>query len=205
MTRIEEILSFWFGEIDAGGLATTAQAKRWFRASAETDNLILERFETDLQKAIQGQLTSWEQYPRGRLALIVLLDQFSRNIYRGTARAFAQDELALSLCLQGIDIGHDLALRPIERTFYYLPMEHAESLEMQDRCVQHYEQLVASLPPGSGGEASAFAQLCAQPSRCHRPVRPLPPSQQTVATGIDGSRTRVSVPGRGYLRTTVII
>ena len=146
MTRIEEILSFWFGEIDVDGLATAEQAKRWFRASAETDNLIRERFETDLQKAIQGQLTSWEQYPRGRLALIVLLDQFSRNIYRGTAQAFAQDELALSLCLQGIDIGHDLALRPIERTFYYLPMEHAESLEMQDKCVQHYQQLVASLP-----------------------------------------------------------
>ncbi|MFQ5761239.1 MAG: DUF924 family protein, partial [Acidiferrobacterales bacterium] len=94
-----------------------------------------------------GQLTSWEQHPRGRLALIVLLDQFSRNIYRGTAQAFAQDELALSLCLQGIDIGHDLALRPIERTFHYLPMEHAESLEMQDKSVQHRRQLVASLPP----------------------------------------------------------
>ena len=105
-----------------------------------------------LQKATQGQLTSWEQYPRGRLALIVLLDQFSRNIYRGTAQAFAQDELALSLCLQGIDIGHDLALRPIERTFYYLPMEHPESLEIQDKCVQHYEQLVASVPPPTAKE-----------------------------------------------------
>jgi uncharacterized protein (DUF924 family) len=146
MTRIEEILSFWFGEIDADGLATAEQTKRWFQASVDTDKLIRERFEPDLQKAIQGQLTSWEQYLRGRLALIVLLDQFSRNIYRGTAQAFAQDELALSLCLQGIDIGHDLALRPIERTFYYLPMEHAESLEMQDKCVQHYQQLVASLP-----------------------------------------------------------
>lgn len=147
MTRIEEILSFWFGEIDSDGLATAEQAKRWFRASAETDKLIRERFETDLQKTIRGQRTSWEQYPRGRLALIVLLDQFSRNIYRGTAQAFAQDELALRLCLQGVDIGHDLALRPIERTFYYLPMEHAESLEIQDKCVQHYEQLVASAPP----------------------------------------------------------
>lgn len=149
MTRIEEILSFWFGEIDADGLATAEQAKRWFKASAETDNLIRERFEIDLQKAIQGQLTSWEQYPRGRLALIVLLDQFSRNIYRGTARAFAQDELALSLCLQGIDLGHDLALRPLEQSFYYLPMEHAESLEIQDRCVQHYQQLMATAPPAT--------------------------------------------------------
>jgi uncharacterized protein (DUF924 family) len=147
MTRIEEILSFWFGEIDADGLATAKQTKRWFQASVDTDKLIRERFEPDLQKAIQGQLSSWEQYPRGRLALIVLLDQFSRNIYRGTAQAFAQDELALSLCLQGIDIGHDLGLRPIERTFYYLPMEHAESLEMQDKCVQHHQQLVTSLPP----------------------------------------------------------
>lgn len=149
MTRIEEMLSFWFGEIDADGLAKQEQAKRWFRASAETDKLIRERFESDLQKAIQGQLPSWEQYPRGRLALIVLLNQFSRNIYRGTAQAFAQDELALSLCLQGIDIGHDLALRPIERTFYYLPMEHTENLEIQDKCVQHYEQLVASVPPAT--------------------------------------------------------
>jgi len=149
MTRIEQILSFWFGEIDADGLAKQEQAKRWFRASAETDKLIRERFESDLQKAIQGQLTSWEQYPRGRLALIVLLDQFSRNIYRGTAQAFAQDELALSLCLQGIDIGHDLALQSVERTFYYLPMEHTENLEIQDKCVQHYEQLVASVPPAT--------------------------------------------------------
>ncbi|TDJ65027.1 MAG: DUF924 domain-containing protein [Proteobacteria bacterium] len=149
MTRIEEILSFWFGEIDADGLAKKEQAERWFRANAETDELIRERFASDLQKAIQGQLTSWEQYPRGRLALIVLLGQFSRNIYRGTAQAFAQDELALSLCLQGIDIGHDLALRPIERTFYYLPMEHPESLQIQDRCVQHYQQLVASVLPAT--------------------------------------------------------
>ncbi len=142
MTRIEEIRSFWFGEMDADGLAKEEQAERWFRASAETDELIRERFASDLQKAIQEQPTSWEQYPRGRLALIVLLDQFSRNIYRGTAQAFAQDELALSLCLQGINIGHDLVLR-----LYYLPMEHPESLEIQDKCVQHYEQLVASVPP----------------------------------------------------------
>ncbi len=79
----------------------------------------------------------------------MLLDQFSHDIYRATAQAFAQDELAPSLCLQGIDIGHDPPLRPIERTFYYLPIEHPESLEIQDKCVQHYEQLAASVPPAT--------------------------------------------------------
>ena len=116
MTRLEEIHSFWFGEMDADGLAKEEWAERWFRASAETDELIREYFESDLQKAIQEQFTSWQQHPRGRLALMVVLDQFSRNIYRGTAQAFAQDELALSLCSQGIDIGHDLALRSNEHS-----------------------------------------------------------------------------------------
>lgn len=156
MRRVQDILAFWFGTIGDDGVPIENHAKLWFRVHAETDKFIRDNFEADLRQAAQGKLTEWEQHPAGRLALLVLLDQFSRNIYRGTAQAFAQDELALSLCLVGIDKGHDVALRPIERVFFYLPLEHAENLEMQDKCVRLFETLIESLPQSTAQKLHAF-------------------------------------------------
>ncbi len=149
MEQIEEILSFWFGPLTPDGLPVADRSQLWFGFDRQTDKLIRERFEVRLQQARQGKLASWEQRARGRLALIVLLDQFSRTIYRATPRAFAQDEMALSLCLAGIDRAHDQELSAIERVFFYMPLQHCESLAMQDRCVEQCQQLLQALAPAA--------------------------------------------------------
>ncbi len=95
---------------------------------------------------MRGELDHWKQTARGRLALIILLDQFSRNVYRGTAAAFAQDEAALALCTEGIELGQDRELEPCERTFFYMPLEHAEDAEAQALCVRKFREVAADAP-----------------------------------------------------------
>ena len=103
------------------------QFEWWFRGGA--DSAIAERFPLLLERATRGELDHWSQWPRPRLALIIVLDQFSRSLYRDTARAFAQDPKALALALEGIKIGHYAALNtPWEKTFFFLPLGHSEQL-----------------------------------------------------------------------------
>ncbi len=156
MARTDDILSFWLGTLGRGGVPVDNRTKLWFHSNTNIDELIREDFDTDLRKAAENQLTDWAQTPRGRLALIVLLDQFSRNIYRGTAKAFAHDEQALSLCLAGIDAGNDLALAPIERAFLYLPLEHAEDLFMQDKSVALMKALLQSVTTATQPKLQSF-------------------------------------------------
>src|SRR5699024_5600759 len=93
-----------------------------------------------------GKLTHWQRCPHTRLALILVLDQLSRHLFRDQPEAFAHDRRALELSLQGQTRGQDRALRPIERVFFYLPMEHAESLPLQDLSVRRFEHLLAEVP-----------------------------------------------------------
>lgn len=141
-----DILDFWFGDDEDDGRLGEARAALWFSKSVERDQEIEERFGSELEAASRNERSSWAESPRGRLALIVLLDQFSRNVFRDTPRAFAQDSLALDLCLEGLERGDDLELRPIERTFFYLPMEHSEDGEIQDRSVASFRTLAAAVP-----------------------------------------------------------
>ncbi len=147
MKRSEEILNFWFGTLESDGDFPEQQEKVWFKKSEATDQILREKFERDLQSAIRRELDDWTSTPRGRLALIILLDQFSRNIYRGTPQSFAQDKQALELCLQGIEHNVDRKLRPIERLFFYLPMEHAEDVEIQRQCVKAIKALSEDVVP----------------------------------------------------------
>jgi uncharacterized protein (DUF924 family) len=156
MQQIEEILSFWFGPLTPDGLPVVDRSRLWFGFDRATDGHMRQRFEGCLAQASQGKLASWERQARGRLALILLLDQFSRNIDRATPRAFAQDEMALSLCLAGIDRGHDQELSAIERVFFYMPLQHCESLAMQDRCVEQYQRLLQGLAPGTAARLRDF-------------------------------------------------
>ncbi len=135
------VLDFWFGEI-VDGFCVEDRSKLWFRADASTDREISRQFGQCLEEAAQGRLVSWCKSPRGRLALIVLLDQFSRNVHRGTAAAFAQDGNALEHCLEGLRLSHDRELAPVERTFFYLPLEHSEDRSHQDLCVAQFEGLL---------------------------------------------------------------
>jgi uncharacterized protein (DUF924 family) len=117
----EEVLRFWFSSRPSGDHAAMArQMEWWFRGGADSE--IVERFPPLLDQAKRGELDSWSQRPRSRLALIIVLDQFSRTIHRGSAQAFAQDPKALTLALEGIENGHYAALdNPWEKTFFFLP------------------------------------------------------------------------------------
>jgi uncharacterized protein (DUF924 family) len=142
----DEVLVFWFGT-HAGDTGTAAaQKKLWWAKDAIVDAGIRERFGAAVAAAAAGAHREWAQTSRGRLALILLFDQFPRNIHRDTPQAFAHDALALRLALDGIAAGADRALRAIERVFFYLPLEHAESVEMQERSVELFTVLAASVP-----------------------------------------------------------
>lgn len=141
----EDILNFWFGEIK-DGLTVQNRGQLWYGSSADTDATIKSRYADRLQQADSGALDEWKKTARGRLALILLFDQFSRNIFRKSSEAFAFDQKAQALVLEGIELGHDTELQAIERSFFYMPLEHAEDLKLQALCVEKNKQLLADAP-----------------------------------------------------------
>lgn len=155
-TGIDDILAFWFGS-EAGNSATAeAQKKLWWAKDAVVDAEIRERYGALVAAAAGGAHREWAREARGRLALILLFDQLPRNIYRDTPQAFAHDGLALRLSLDGIAAGADRELRAIERVFFYLPMEHAESMDMQERSVALFTALAAGVPESDRGVFAGF-------------------------------------------------
>ena len=123
------VLDFWFGQ----------ERKRWFEKNPAFDEEIRARFLPLYEKALQGALEDWTGDARGCLALVILLDQFPRNMFRGTARAFAGDERARACARRILEQGWDKAMTPDERTFAYLPFEHSESIEDQELSLQLFE------------------------------------------------------------------
>lgn len=142
----QRILDFWFGALSEEGLPHQSQNKLWFGFDPTTDQRIKRDFEPDLLNADKGLHDDWRATPTGRLALIIILDQFPRNIYRGTARAFSYDPLALNLCIEGIEIGHDSELIPIHRIFHYMPLQHSESIEHQELSVKKMHDMRNATP-----------------------------------------------------------
>ena len=124
--EFEEVLRFWFPDLSSTDHARMVrQFEWWFRGGADT--AICERFLKLLDRAIHNDLDHWSRQARSRLALIIVLDQFSRSVFRNTARAFAQDPKALNLAFEGIEIGHYAALEtPWEKTFFFMPLGHSE-------------------------------------------------------------------------------
>ena len=144
----ESILDFWFvprpGEPVTGEpSATRARVTRgvWFRKDDAFDATIRERFDVALAAGIAGAFGHWCGDPLGCLARVVLLDQFTRNAFRGTPRAFAGDPGAIATAERALERGFDRALAPQERWFLYMPFDHSESLAMQDRAVALFEAL----------------------------------------------------------------
>lgn len=135
MSDYEEVLSFWFGRLDDEGRAAPEQVQRWWKKDPAFDETIRERFGALHEQILRGEHEDWLESPRGRLAAVIVLDQFSRNMYRGTPRMFAADPQALAWAEEGIARGDDRALALSERTFLYLPLEHSEDLATQERCV----------------------------------------------------------------------
>jgi uncharacterized protein (DUF924 family) len=166
--RAYEVLEFWFGSRPYTADAVAQRMPRWFGDAAtpelqpQIDEQIRQRFSALAEQAAAGELASWASGPRRRLALILLLDQFPRNLQRGTAAAFAQDRAALELALGGLQLGADAALDPVERIFFYMPLQHAESREVQDESLAAFRRLAAEAPLELGAVfagVSRFAQL----------------------------------------------
>lgn len=145
--RIDAILAFWFMEQELSAPQVDNRMDIWFGEDEVFDHEIKKEFSADVDKASTGELNHWAHKARGRLALILLLDQFRRNIYRNTADAFALDKAALKLCVEGAMAKKDLGLTPIQRAFFYLPLQHAESRKVQAKAIQIYNRLTDAVSP----------------------------------------------------------
>lgn len=139
--RIDEILAYWF---DGSGSARTGL---WFAKDDRVTAEIEQRFGASLDAAGAGALDRWAESPRGRLALIIALDPLARRRHPDRALAFAHDAKAQRLCLEGIERGHDRSLSLLHRWFFYLPLQHAEDLALQDASVRCFEALAGEAPP----------------------------------------------------------
>ncbi|MDO9146582.1 MAG: DUF924 family protein [Hydrogenophaga sp.] len=143
----QDVLSFWLGDGLLYDWPSTDHNSLWFGGGAAQDELIRHRFAPLVNEALQGGLTDWEATVNTRLALIIVLDQFPRNIYRGQARAFAGDPRARQLVLQTLALGQNTLLPRVGRVFLYLPLMHAEDLALQDECVARFTHLLNTATP----------------------------------------------------------
>ena len=131
-----EVVDFWFTELSP---------KEWFKGGDSVDKAIADRFSETVDAVYSGQHDDWLDTAEGRLAAILTLDQFPRNLYRREPRSFSYDDKALKWCLDGIAKGVDLELKPIQRVFFYLPLEHSEEMENQDLSLEKFAKLVTSV------------------------------------------------------------
>lgn len=131
MKMQQQVLDFWFNQL---------AAKDWFVANAAIDLKIQTQFGALLKQAAQAELFAWRNTPQGRLAEIIVLDQFSRNIHRNTPQAFSQDPLALGLAQEAISHKADQTLNTVERSFLYMPFMHSESPTIHQQAVQLFNQ-----------------------------------------------------------------
>jgi uncharacterized protein (DUF924 family) len=145
--RIDEILAFWFKEQELSAPQIDRRMDSWFGEDPIFDHEIEKSFAIDVEKASKGELNHWADDPHGRLALIILVDQFRRNIYRNTAKAFSMDKLALKLCVEGAMEKKDKGLTPIQKVFFYMPLQHAESAKVQAKSVELFARLAESVSP----------------------------------------------------------
>jgi uncharacterized protein (DUF924 family) len=127
----QQILDFWFDEIDSA---------LWWKKDDSFDALLVERFSDVYKQATRCELFEWRKQPEGRLAEIIVLDQFSRNMFRDTAEAFAYDAMSLTLSQEAVTCGADLELKPQQRAFLYMPFMHSESLQIHEIAVELFRQ-----------------------------------------------------------------
>jgi uncharacterized protein (DUF924 family) len=156
VTDFREVLDFWFGPAGAPEFGKPREA--WFRKSDEFDDAIRTRFFDLHRQAADGQMQPWQAAPGSLLALILVLDQFPRNLFRRSRRAFATDSQALAAAQIAVARGHDRVLLPVQRWFVYLPFEHAEDLAMQRQGVELFEGLRSD--PDSAGNLDYARRHC---------------------------------------------
>ncbi len=146
MEAVEAILKFWFGDpLDPSG-EYGRQRRCWFLKDPAFDAEIRQTFSVTFEQAAAGQLDHWRQHSKSCLALVLLLDQFSRNLFRGEPRSFATDAQALTAAEYALAHHYDQQVLSVERLFFYMPLEHSENLDHQRRSVMLFEGLVQSAP-----------------------------------------------------------
>jgi uncharacterized protein (DUF924 family) len=144
----QDVLDFWFGA--PGSPEHGREREAWFRKDAVFDRAIATRFGALIERGIAGALAQWQGEPLGALAEIVVLDQFTRNVFRDTPRAFSGDARALRAAQALVESGTDRGLLAVQRQFVYLPFEHAESMALQDEALRLFTQLAADHPAQAG-------------------------------------------------------
>lgn len=153
----QKVLNYWFGNLSGPEDFPNDRLSFWFGKDPTIDREICKKFKFFMITAGGGMLENWKNTPRGRLALILLLDQFPRNIYRDSKEAFRYDTTTQLIVLEGIEKGDDLQLLPIERIFFYLPLEHAENLPLQKMSLHLFERLVQESLPSVKEKYQDFA------------------------------------------------
>jgi uncharacterized protein (DUF924 family) len=143
----EDILAFWFGDATEDPSKAMQRSGFWFEASPAVDEIISQRFAASLECAARGEFAAWDQTARSCLALVLLLDQFSRNIYRGMAEAFQHDLQALDVASRGVAAGYLEHLSPVEQCMFILPFEHSEELSVQRAGIELFEMVVDRADP----------------------------------------------------------
>jgi|SRR5688572_10252656 len=168
--RARQVLDFWFGDAGSDAGALESRVRVWFGMDAAAveafDEHIRSEFGAEVEAALRGELDNWKQPAQARLALVILLDQFPRNIFRGSARAFAGDARALELVQEGLKNGADRLLTPVRRLFFYMPLQHAEDAAAQTRGIEEFRRLAADAPP----ELRAVFESSANYARLHHEI-----------------------------------
>jgi uncharacterized protein (DUF924 family) len=139
MANLEEVLEFWFGHSHTEDYGKPRQY--WFVKNKNFDEEVRSRFLSIYQKAAAGELNNWQESPLSCLALIIILDQFPRHMFRDTPQAFATDNLALKYANYAVDRHYDKELLPVQRWFIYCAFEHSEKLEDQEKAVALFSTL----------------------------------------------------------------
>jgi uncharacterized protein (DUF924 family) len=140
--RVHELLDSWFGHLGSADLPTSDRTNLWFGENDSVKKHIVRTFADEFALATTDQLFDWTKTPRGRLGLIIMLDQFPRYLHRGSSMAFSYDEKARQLCVEGLRNKMDKSLTLIERVFFYMPLVHAEDSAIQEQSIRLYQDLV---------------------------------------------------------------
>jgi uncharacterized protein (DUF924 family) len=140
------LLEWWFGSAQSPAEVVKAREKLWFGKRKANDAEARERFGDLVEQALAGKLREWTEQPQGWLAVVLLLDQLPRMIYRNTPKAFAGDQRAQALVQHGLKLERDQHLDPLQRTFIYLVLEHSEDLAVQDQAIACFTRLLALMP-----------------------------------------------------------
>ncbi len=164
--KLKAVRKFWFGGSDPMNADIEERLDFWFAAPPEVDAEIQQRFGRAVREAVAGGLDSWEASPPDRLSLVILLDQFPRNIHRGTPDAFSGDGKARALAADAIEQGSDRELSILERAFLYMPLQHAEDRDAQRLSVEMFGKLVAECPHGLNVHMKRFLAS----ARTHRDI-----------------------------------